>query len=49
MVAIFIVWNTVTLKSEIYCFWESGHPEVFHLLPARLWKEVSLNAEQQIS
>lgn len=30
MVAIFIVYNTVTWNSEMYCFWKAGYLEVVH-------------------
>lgn len=47
MVALFIIYNNVTLKFEICCFYKSGHPEVFLVLFGSLW-EVCFNAEQQI-
>lgn len=52
MVAIFIIWNTVALNMKSTAF---EKPVIlrfsifFFFLLARLWEEVSLNAEQQIS
>lgn len=51
MVAIFIIWNTVALNMKSTAFEKPVilRFSIFFFLLARLWEEVSLNAEQQIS